>query len=291
MNYFSSLFIFLFSFYSFSAEPSLVFNYELIRDWTKDSRHPQTPPYVYSSELSGFKINYIAANHTVILKDPLYALIAKTMQDNSPKIVVIEGVPSSLGVNHPDIIKSAEACAEKSTADTFSCGEPLYTALLAKSNNMSFIGGEPDFKEILSQLASFGLSQEDIAFFHVARNLYGMKRAGELNADNVSSAFTSQLEKLKMQDGDLSLIQFKIWYKNVLQKEFSLDSLSNPDYAPFKTGHKLNQIAYAIDEVREKNILKTIEQALKDYKQVMVVYGSGHLYRHQLVLDDAFKER
>jgi hypothetical protein len=78
------------------------------------------------------------------------------------------------------------------------------------------------------------------------------------------------------------------WYKQATGNSFSFEDLKNDDYAPLKNGNKLNRISSLADEVREKNILKTIEDNLNQKRKVLVVYGSSHLYKHQAVLDDAF---
>jgi hypothetical protein len=283
--------LYCFSLVCLSGEPLPRFDLTLVREWTKDSRHPQDPPYVFSLAQGDYSLKYIAAKHSSNLMDPLFSLITKTVEEHKPKIVVIEGVPTSIGINNLEILKSAENCSKKSNPDTFVCGEPLFLVLLAHAKGISFVGGEPDFIEISQQLISLGLNQQEILFFHVARNLFGMKRSGELTLSNLEIAYASQLKKYAATQSNYTFDQFKAWYKQELKKDFTWDGLINPDYAPFKTGHKLNQIAFAIDEVRERNILKTIEQSLIDYKHVLVLYGSGHLFRHQLVLENAFKAR
>jgi len=38
--------------------------------------------------------------------------------------------------------------------------------------------------------------------------------------------------------------------------------------------------------VRELSIIKTIEDVLNKYNRILVVYGAGHLYQEQFVLQE-----
>lgn len=268
------------------------FDFELIRDWTKESKHLKTPPYIYENKKEETSIRYIAVEHTANLNDPTYTLIEKSIKEYKPQVVIIEGVPSSLGLSNSNIAKSAEDCFVKSNKELFVCGEAMFTAQLANKNSIQFVGGEPDVQAEIKELTGQSYSYEDIYFFYVARNLYGEKRSGGLSQESLENSYYQSLSRYTDPSSEqFNFENFKKWFAKELEKELSISNLENQDYAPFNSGHRLNKIAYAIDTVREKNILETIEKSLNQYKRVLVVYGASHLYKHQLVLDDAFQKK
>ena len=78
------------------------------------------------------------------------------------------------------------------------------------------------------------------------------------------------------------------WYKNKLDKELSID-VSTEEVAPLIDGKLLTQkISADVGFIRDHFTLQIIEQLLKQYKKVLVVYGAGHFITLRQSLDAAF---
>ena len=263
------------------------FDMNLIREWTKDSKLSNPAPYVYTKKKDGKEIRYIAVNHTKNHKSKTFKLIKRVIKDFKPHVVIIEDIPSSLGYSEFEIVEQAQSCKHKRGK----CSEAFYAAKFASKKGIQFQGGEPDTPAQIDHIAKNGFSSRDANFFFIARDLYSHKRDGEIKKSDLKAFFESEIARYddpsKVQNNYES---FKSWYEEATGNSFSFEDLKNDDYAPLRNGNKLNKISALADEVREKNILKTIEDNLNQKRKVLVIYGSSHLYKHQAVLDDAFRK-
>lgn len=263
------------------------FDMDLIREWNQDSKLSKPIPYVYRNKKDGREIRYIAVRHTNNHKSDTFKIIKRTIKIFKPHVVIIEGVPSSLGYSEFGLVEQASNCK----ANRGKCSEAFYAAKFATKKGIQFQGGEPDTPVQIDHIAKNGLTTRDANFFFIARDLFSHKRDGEIKESDLKAFFESEIARYddptKAQN---SYESFMSWFKDATGNDFSFENLKNEDYAPLKSGHKLNKISALADEVREKNILKTIEVNLNLKRKVLVVYGSSHLYKHQEVLDDAFRK-
>jgi hypothetical protein len=301
--------IFLTLFASISYGQSFSFNYNLIRVWDENSKYDQEPPYVYSKKRNNKELKYISVVHTRSLNDSTAKLIKETIETFKPDIVIVEGVPTSYGFDI-EIQKQAIDCIKNIEISGRPCGERDYTLKVAADNKIPFIGGEPGQEDERVYLTDY--NEEEILFYYVARNLNQMieaklsninsvrekndsQRIFETIEDDYKKMLSQQLRSNDVNKPEYDFDKFKKWYSKSSGKgEFDPFKSQSSDYAPKNSGTELtelNKMSFQIDKAREPNILKTIQTQLNTYSKVLVVYGSAHLYKHKLVLEDAFSDK
>ncbi|MNL60313.1 hypothetical protein D3C87_1841120 [compost metagenome] len=75
-----------------------------------------------------------------------------------------------------------------------------------------------------------------------------------------------------------TLAELLVWYKNQSGHDLSVN-ISNQESAPYKNGKLLTQRMSAdLGQLRDKFTLGIIEKLLSRYKEVAVIYGSGHFF-------------
>ena len=84
---------------SLLGKPSLIPNFDLLRDYSFDLQKmkPFTPPYLVQFSKGDYQLIYLAADHTRDPESNTFKLISLAMKKFDPEIVIIEGFPSVKG--------------------------------------------------------------------------------------------------------------------------------------------------------------------------------------------------
>ena len=161
-----------------SCASSLKPNYDLLKDYSFElqEKEPYRVPYYVKFEKGDKELLYIAANHTSNKGTLTFTLIESAVHSFKPNYIIIEGVPS--GKVSDGFLKFIEECSKKSFKN---CGEPIYTASLARKKNIPFDGGEPDDLVIMNKLAKENIAGEDLAYFYLLRMVSQWKRQNRIN--------------------------------------------------------------------------------------------------------------
>ena len=245
-----------------------------------------TPPYVviYKNKLK--ELRFVAAFHGAGIQSPTFQMIRKTIGLFQPEVVIIEGIPSSLGLDSPLFIEIAQTHFSQNFQQS---GEAIYSIYLAHYNHFSFIGGEPDHSVIFKKCIELGYSSEDVLGFYLIRQVPQWRREGKL-----SQPFERLAEELiKIYQKQLKLPQyttnsFYTWHLEKFKCFFDIEKINEETTMPLKLGTFLQIISWEINIIRDKHLQKIIEQNINQFDRVLVVYGRAHHIIHRAALEQYF---
>jgi len=266
---------------------------KLIRACTPEDEREWRPVAVNHFQKVDKNLYYINARHATKdgLHKPTIETIEKAIEDYKPQLVIIEGVPTAIGVSPAPYVKFAE----KDSVDNFLIGgEPVYALLLAHKNNIPFVGGEPTDIEIFSAMEKEGYSLKDMMAFYLLRAIprawiekRPMSEEGyfQLFVDEYLGKFFEHVPEHER----LTLAEFEEWYAT------HRDKRSNPDYlavqmgdmAPWDTptASYFQTLNYRLGMVREEHLDTLIGESMTNYDRVLVVYGDGHFVQSRAVFE------
>ncbi|MBI4647165.1 MAG: hypothetical protein HY738_11395 [Bacteroidia bacterium] len=94
------------------------------------------------------------------------------------------------------------------------------------------------------------------------------------------------LEGIKLTIEERQFSYFKSLYKKYFKNEFSIYKISSDDFSPIRKRHYLCEVARKSKELRDKYLLKKIEEQLKLHDKVLVIFGGWHV----LAIENALKQ-
>ena len=260
-------------------------------------------PFAMEHRGCGKTLVYVGAEHTNDPQSTTFRLIEAVFKSRPVEFVVIEGVQASEGVNpgwnSPRGLLSAAKQAVRQKNDS----EPFLAIRLADAAHAKVIGGEPEETEILAALSAHGFRAEDMFGFYVLRLVRQWQREGSISSP-IDPALDGQIHKLerwfvrsaRVDADDLSRVNsyegFKAWYQAT--NEISYEQGFREDGGDAAPAHqvrpvrKTNVISDIVTNTREKSIVSTIADAVRDYDSVVVVYGASHYMADSPAIAAAF---
>ena len=240
-------------------------------------------------EKENFKLTYIAGYHANQRNSKTFTLVEKALNESGAKLVILEGFEYKHGESPKSFLRSFQ---ETSTKDFYRDGETAFAALEATKRNISFVGGEPEEKDLLEKLQKEGVGKKDLLFFYFLRQIPQFKRQKELDKNPLEKLFKifvkNKVRNLEIkQDSNPDFKEFKAWYKTKNKKAFSLKSFDPEEVAPRITGKLYSQrLSGKISLERDKFIVKVIAESLEKYKNVMIIYGKSHLSSQRPAIEE-----
>lgn len=257
------------------------FDKGLIRPLSSKNSRNQTrrTPFFAKFKSGGSTLIYLAAKHEINRDSKTHKLIDQLIGYHEPTGIVIERY---LGAGNK-FENEKGFCTEKNKK----CPESYFTGLIALQRNIKLYGAELSEQELFDKFVSDGGAVKDIIGFFLFRNLVQYKKY-----HNKPKSLRSYLQKeikrtkkkLKMNEHKFGVKSFFKWYRKHRKKKFRFQDISYSDIAPYTDGHGIQRLSHQVDLHREIAILNVIESALSENKVLLVVYGSGHYYKHQKVL-------
>lgn len=250
--------------------------------------YPQEKSVIAHYKKGEYELLYLAARHTNTLADPTMKLVETLFERFKFRVLLIESIPFASGESPAWFLKDARAGRSQ---NFIKGGEGSLAVILADQNRIPFFAGEPDHEDIYLGLKSKGYSDLDFIAFYVARQIPQWVREQEPEKDLLERKipkFTSyycQLLKLSRCPDRMEIMD---WYKLKNGQNLTLN-ISNEHVAPYETGELFTQrISAEIGKIRDRFTLKVIEQLLRKYKRVAVVYGAGHFLTLRQSFDSQF---
>ncbi len=169
-------------------------------------------------------------------------------------------------------------------------GERGLITFLAAQHNIETFCPEPDIsierKELLKRF-----SKEEIEYYYFAR---AVDRWNRFHTDVDFETFINPyLERDKRvsdwDDFEFSLDHMQLVHQQLFGNKFNprdtkfFSSIVNPTLS--KT--VVNKVAQASTEVRDKHIVREVEQLWREGYSIFIVYGKGHVPAHKLILEHA----
>lgn len=257
----------------------LEFDKTLVLPWSNELSKEE--PYEYpflSTYKKGEKIlYYVAALHSPNEDSETFQLISSLLETKKIDLVIVEGISNSLGNSPKGLINWANRQGENGSYDGF---ETAYTIKKTSSLRIPFTGGEPNESYLYDELLGQGFKCSDYLFYNFTQQVFQAQEANTLDTSKVNEFFEEFISK-KVTDLNISKTfhfnEYKKWYQQNNNTEFSAQNISPEVCAPYKDGELLTQrISSAMCILRDQFTVSVIETSLNKYKNVMIVYGGSH---------------
>ncbi|MFT4022373.1 MAG: hypothetical protein QM664_01165 [Flavihumibacter sp.] len=151
--------------------------------------------------------------------------------------------------------------------------------------------GDEPFGEEFNELSKIYSKEEAILFFGSERFVFPFA-FGQYEGDIDTSYVNNFIEKdykrsnINLSDREKTFDYYKQLYKKYFNATFTLDTISQLDFAPFGNRHHFCEVTRKSKELRDRYLLRQIEAKLKEYNRVMVVFGGWHI----LAIEPALKQ-
>jgi hypothetical protein len=234
--------------------------------------HLPSNPYILNFENPKKHIVFCGVNHVdkSDIKNPLYAGIEKAFFEFKPDVCVNEG-----GDVSNKIYTSKQAAIEKN-------GEIGLIKVLADSLKIKTVNGDMtdslEFKELLKKYTP----GEFLAYIVTERFMWGQSEKDVNDSNAFKKKYANFIQSYIMKTGGVKLSPeqqtlnfYKANYQKLLNRQFSIRELEPTN--PFDPKGKFQQIGRASKEIRDQNLLRTIDSLLKVKNRVFVVFGGWHL--------------
>ena len=273
-----------------SPSSSLQLSEKKIRSWSDElgREYPQEKSVIAHYKKGEYELLYLAARHTNNLADPTLKLVETLFEQFKFNVLLIESIPFASGESPAWFLKDARAGRSQKFIKG---GESSLAVILADEKRIPFFAGEPDHEDIYLGLKSKGYTDLDFIAFYVARQVPQWVREQEPKKDLLErkipkfTAHYCRLLKLPRCPKRLEIID---WYKQKNGQDLSVN-ISNEDVAPYEAGALFTQrISAEVGKIRDRFTLKVIEQLLRKYKSVAVIYGAGHFLTLRQSFDSEF---
>lgn len=233
-------------------------------------------PYVVDLENNNKRLVVIGTQHSYDSLNPMFDEIERIFYDLKPDVLINEG---------GDLYKTYSSRNEAISKD----GDLGFDKYLADEAGIKTVNGdEPqglEFKEL-----SEAYSKEEAMVFYASERFIFPYLFGEFEGD-LKQLYENKYIKNLMKYDSISLTteeQKFTYYQTAYEKYFKqrfdwndFDQLRNNinqfDFIPFASHHHFNEVARKSKELRDRYLLKTIEEQLKKHDKVMVVYGGWHV--------------
>ena len=268
------------------------FEEELVNHWTDQAQRsePFRTPYVSTFKKGNKELIYIAVEHANSLQSKTFKTIRDTITIEKPNFIILEGFSYNNEITPGWFLKYSRKCKESQFTK---CGEPSYAAILAEQGDIPFAGGEPTDKEVFNDLRVHGFNHLDAVSFYLLRQIPQLRRQQKLEEDNFKEQGQRYLDNFSKGFGQEDVItfeEFEQWYAHHTKNQRPYLEIRSQDVAPIQNQNStfLHKISATISLTREKFLNHIIEDKLKKYSKVLVIYGGGHLVKSRKVYEDYF---
>jgi hypothetical protein len=193
---------------------------------------------------------------------------------------------------------------------SFDMGEPSGVTFLAKEKGAKVISPEPAMENQIKELSALGFTKYQIMLYYVVRELpseietqavndyeiMNIQRLAVLLGDRKAKKFEEDyifntiIPKL---NAEMSKLKGKPLFKrrgNLIFSNYDSDELyplTDPTLPAIHPEKAIltNEIAFNVSYIRDKNIIREIDKAIKSGKSPLAVYGRSHVARIKPALD------
>jgi hypothetical protein len=252
-----------------------------LRPWSTDieSAEPLPPPFVADFEQGARSLSYAALEPTHEKTSPSVALLVQVMDARKYGVVVLEGVPRSLGINSLTLQESADKDGKDGY---YHEGETSVAIAKAQEKKVPFVGAEPDEDLIKAAVLAAGFTVQDLFGLYILRLIPQWRRDGTLSNRSFPEAYAVARVGLAKRLA-ISLAQtpdvkgFQSWFTLKQQQPFVLHDVRDQTTEPVPDSTLFTQkLAAVTDRVRSQHILRVTEEMLNHYGHVLLVFNAIH---------------
>lgn len=256
---------------------------EKIAVWTQALADSQREgPELLLFQRGGKKLAFIGVQHDSDPASRTHRLIDSTFSIFKPRIVIVEGAPTSWGYNPQRLI---EIGSQRPDAHgLLQEGETVPAVRGALVSGSIIVGGEPSDADVRRIAATHGVSKVDLLGFYVLRVVPQWQSQGEfddLRSTRATALIDNQLARsragLKLSP-DL-LPDATAWRRWRLERNVgaSPSRIDIQEAGPLADGPwKTSQVGAAISRARGTHLYELTKAALAKHRSVLVVFGGSH---------------
>lgn len=252
--------------------------------------YPRAVPFIARYRRTGRDLGFVAVEHGVDPNSPTFKAVAKAFRIIRPRMLIVEGFPTSWGQSPPRIGGKVERRNDPK-ADSYDRGEDIYAVNLAMREHIPFIGGDVSDPEIYASLVAEGFRPDDIAFSSMF---------GPLNQDLGAGVFSRpsgpEFEAAYRKWAGIIFPSypnppssdpsgFRAWFERIYGRPPEADEHWAEHGGPGEP-EVPGRIGNAVNLIRDRHLFTTAIAMLNAHGSVVVVYGGSHLSS----LWDAFAE-
>jgi hypothetical protein len=240
---------------------------------------PAEPPFIATYWSENKVLGFVASFHVFDDDNPTVALIRRAFDDVKPTLVIVEGFPTAFGRSPARMLQVIQQRGSPN-AEPHALTEPLFTAALAHSRGVPFIGGEPTPKEEIDGLVAQGHRREIIMLGFLIRTLGQARAAGALPAAD-AVAFSAHYMRISRDVASMTRSEplaesdFKSAYREIVGVDPVADSELKTRMDP-GTDTLLQRLSADDMRIRDEHLLSTLLQQLTENDRALVVFGGSH---------------
>ncbi len=245
-------------------------------------------PMIATFKKDGQTLRYIGSQHSENPFSPAHQLIRQEFAKRRPDCVVVEGFVSEKHLN--EIIGSQQKWEEHGQY-----GEHLLTVFQARQNNIPIVRGDPSYAQEKDFFIEKGYSLEAVEYFFTLHSFaVYFNPTPSLSPDRLLHMRSVTI------DGKEKSIEWvtgcKEWVKKIYGEDYLpwspqvlVDAFpATPwELRQVRSGTPIEEMKLALLKFREHTIIARILGAMKEHKNVLVVFGGSHL----LAATAEFEER
>lgn len=263
-----------------------------------DRREEFETPCLLEIESGGKKLVCVGSQHSADPNHPQFEIIKNKFMSAKPGVVFVEGIWNIQ--NHKEEL--GEYIGNKTYEEIIYENEENWgTVWLAHKSDVSVHSPEPSKAEYYESLQKEGFSKKEIFLLHLLQIIPQWKRSNHKNEETIEDYLKGKREELcayfELSDEGSVLEQMQNYLTEAgieidlsdsnLDEDEAVANLVDP--IPWDDTYKrtrINDAAAASSLVRDRTILRDLEEAFKETDTVFVVYGASHIH----MLSDALRE-
>lgn len=224
-------------------------------------------PYCLSFKDNTKILNFIGAKHTIDKTSDTFKLIKKIIKQYKPQLIIVEGVPHSMGMN--PVLKHFQ-------------GEGMYAINLGKQYGADFIGIEEEERKLIQKLLK-KYSREDILGYDFLR----MHNFDYKIMKKSKKKFLNDFRTHNMFN-DATYDPIK-WFENTFGKKFKYGQFLEYSF-PYNGMNAVitQKIGYEYSKNRDVASIKILYKLINQYDNILYIVGENHIYAIKDILVHSF---
>jgi hypothetical protein len=240
-------------------------------------------PEILVFERGKVNLAFVGVQHESDPASSTHRLITSTFGVFTPRVVIVEGVPTSWGYDPARLVR---VIGEKPDAQgLMPSGETFPAVRGAVGAGSKLLGGEPDDADVRRIASRLGVTDLDLLGFYVLRVVpqwLSQKKFDDLESESATGLIEQQLERSRREIGleTAVLPNAEAWrgWRLLKNPKASPKTLDVEETGPLADGPwPTNVTAAAISRARDTHLYEVINQQLAEHSSVMVVYGGSHV--------------
>jgi hypothetical protein len=273
---------------------SLVKKYEDVAS-QDDGKRRYVSLYGASSNL-----HFYGSHHLRDLSDPMFAELYSFTETANPDLIFLEG---RLALRPSESPAARARALGELTRGTLKevvsrSGEPGFIAHYGVQRGIAVESPEPDFESEIAHAFCQGFSPDGIAAYYLYRMIFQWNGSGgEAGLEQYLAHSVAQLSSVPGFEGydwsfpHILMLSERFWGSpfRTEDREKYRAALVPSGSRSAGTGTEVNEVSACSSYFRDLSIATEIIVARSRARNILVVYGSGHLFTLEEALSEAFK--